>query len=80
MELNQVITLTTNVEVVINSILNDVGIMTLKADILPDGTINYFMFGIPVEQVPQPLDTVVQNVLDQFKQTVIQKATDAGYI
>ena len=44
MDLNQVITLTTNVEVVINPIIGDKGLMTLRADIYSAGTINYFLF------------------------------------
>ena len=80
MDINQAIIVTSNVNVMTNPILKDVGTMTLRAEINPDGTIQYYMFGNPVEQVPHPLHPAVQSVLDQFIIEVKQRASDAGYV
>ena len=80
MEVSQIISLSTVVEVMINPIINDKGQIGMKADIYPNGTINYFMFGLALSEVPQPLNPAVQNVLDTFKAVVVQKAKDAGYV
>lgn len=63
----QTITFQKNVEVMTNPILREVGIFTIKAEIDSNYNPSYFMFGNPIETIPQPLHPEVQKILDDFK-------------